>query len=84
MGFLFKDRNIYISSGSRIEIGGQGAKCLVMAYVWGQGAKGLVWYIFSYMKSAKLGSGGPWPPESAAIYVTGHTGMLGGLVGSPK
>ena len=36
-----------------------------------RGPKGLVWYIFSYAKGAKLGPGEPWPlwpPGSTTDY----------------
>ena len=64
--FIFVIRYSYMSvADPGLRWGDQGAKCLVIALCLGPGAKGLVWYIFSYVKGAKLGPGGhgliaPW------------------------
>ena len=55
--------SIMLSTGSRIEIGGPRCKIFSHGTMSGaRGAKGLVWYIFSYAKGEKLGTGEPWPP----------------------
>ena len=63
---------IVISSGSRIEMGGPRCKIFSHCPMSGpRGAKGLVWYIFSYAKGEKLGPGAV-TPEAPLGSATGN------------
>ena len=48
-------------------MGGQGAKFLAMALCLGPGGKGLVWYIFAYMKGENWGQGSQGPLDLLLI-----------------
>ena len=64
---VFQKHNIS-SSRSRNEKGGPRCKMFSHGPMPGaRGAKGLVGYIFPYVKGAKLGPGGPWPLDPLLI-----------------